>query len=68
MRRKNSENEHGDGWLRRQAIQLAGQLPPEPADARRVLDLMRQLLDDFIVPPGSTGAASADKVKQFKRR
>lgn len=34
--------------LRREALQLAGQLPPNLHEARLVLDLMRRLVDTFI--------------------
>jgi hypothetical protein len=36
-------------WKRRLAVQLASQLPEDPADARAVLDATRQLLDEFLV-------------------
>lgn len=37
-----------DRWLRRQAIQLAGQLPEDTKDARLVIEYMKQLVDSFI--------------------
>jgi hypothetical protein len=37
-----------DRWLRRQALQLAAQLPDDPADARRIAELMLVLLKVFI--------------------
>lgn len=63
-------DERGDGgekiaWLRRHAIQMAAQLPEDPADARRVLDLMRDLLEKFIAPTHSGGGCEA-KVRQIK--
>jgi hypothetical protein len=39
-----------DHWLRRQAVQLAAQLPDDDAKALRVLCLMRRLVVDFLNP------------------
>jgi hypothetical protein len=39
-----------DTWLRRHAIQIAAQLPEKPEDAILVLDLARQLVEDFLKP------------------
>lgn len=36
--------------LRWHAIQLAAQLPEKPEEARRVLDLTREILDGFVAP------------------
>ncbi len=36
------------GWHRRQAIQLAAQLPEDPRDALRVLELAKTLVLDFL--------------------
>lgn len=63
-------DEKGDGgqrlaWLRRQAVQLAAQLPEDPADARRVLDLARDVLDKFMAPAHVDGGSDA-KVRQIK--
>lgn len=35
-------------WRKRQAIQIAAQLPDEAADARVVLDYARELVDNFL--------------------
>ncbi|EHK57660.1 hypothetical protein [Allomesorhizobium alhagi] len=46
-----TEEERGrDAWLRRQAMQIATQLPEKAADARIVLRYMSELLDDFLTP------------------
>jgi hypothetical protein len=37
-----------DGHLRRLALQLACQLPDDPAEARAVLDYTRELIDNFL--------------------
>jgi hypothetical protein len=37
--------------LRRHAIQLAAMLPDDPAEARMVIRLMRQLLTEFVLSP-----------------
>jgi hypothetical protein len=35
-------------WLRRQAVQLAGQLPEKPEEALTVLVLMQRLVTEFL--------------------
>jgi hypothetical protein len=37
-----------DRWLRMQAIQIVAQLPDEPEDARRVLEMALGVLGDFV--------------------
>lgn len=37
-----------NNWHRRHAIQVVAALPEETADALRVLDLARQLVEDFL--------------------
>jgi hypothetical protein len=39
-----------EDWLRRQAVQIAAQLPENPDDAIRVLDLAKSLVDGFLRP------------------
>lgn len=39
-----------ENWLRRQAIQIAAQLPENPEDAIVVLDLAKALVEDFLKP------------------
>lgn len=39
-----------EGWHRRQAVQLAAQLPEKPEDALIVLDLCRELVEGFLAP------------------
>jgi hypothetical protein len=48
-----------EGWKRRQAIQLASQLPEDPQDALRVLELTRELVLGFLVPVPSTANVAA---------
>jgi hypothetical protein len=35
-------------WRKRQAVQIAAQLPENPADAHAVLDYAKELLDTFL--------------------
>jgi len=37
-------------WLRRQAVQIAAQLPENPDDAIQVLDLAKTLVNSFLRP------------------
>ena len=39
-------------WLRRQALQIAAQLPENPDDARAVLAEVGKLVQFFFEPPG----------------
>lgn len=39
------------GWHRRQAIQIAAQLPDDPADALIVLGLAKNLVESFLQAP-----------------
>lgn len=39
-----------ENWHRRQAIQIAAQLPDNPDDAILVLDLAKALVEDFLKP------------------
>lgn len=39
-----------EDWLRRQAVQITAQLPENPDDAIRVLDLAKSLVDGFLRP------------------
>jgi hypothetical protein len=38
-----------NAWKRRHAIQIAAQLPEDPADALAVLDLAKALVESFLV-------------------
>jgi hypothetical protein len=38
-------------WLRRQAIQIAAQLPEKPEEALEVLELAQKIVRDFLTPP-----------------
>lgn len=59
---------NGEGWRRRHAIQLAGMLPPDPRDARIVLDLMREFHEKFMVPPTEKIDGGSGNVRELKRR
>lgn len=37
-------------WLRRQAVQIAAQLPENPDEAVAVLELARKLVEGFLMP------------------
>jgi hypothetical protein len=39
-----------EATLRRLAVEIAGNLPPDPQDARTVLRLVGQLVDTFLFP------------------
>ncbi len=45
-RPKQSEDDH---WKRSLALQLATQLPEKPADALRVVELLRELVTSFLI-------------------
>lgn len=51
--RKGPEIQEHDAWLRRQAIQIAAQLPSDVQEARKVIALVVLLLDTFLtrLPP-----------------
>lgn len=40
-----------EGWHRRHAVMLAGQLPEKDEDARIIIHLTMQLLTDFLAQP-----------------
>lgn len=40
-----------EAWLRRQAVQIAAQLPEDPEDAIAVLELTKSLVETFLKPP-----------------
>ncbi len=67
MGRKDGQEESGEGWLRRHAVQLAGMLPPEPADARRVMDLMRVVYEDYMVSAQDREGGSSATVTELRR-
>jgi len=46
----NQRTEDPDGWLRRQAVQLAGQLPPDIDDARKVVEMLADVVERFLAP------------------
>lgn len=37
-----------ENWKRRHAVQIAAQLPEDPKDALRVLELARELVETFL--------------------
>lgn len=43
------ERDH-DAFLRRQAVQLAAQLPEKPQDALEVIAMMRRVVEEFLSP------------------
>jgi hypothetical protein len=43
------EREH-DAYLKRQAVQLAAQLPEKPQDALAVIAYMERVVRDFLAP------------------
>jgi hypothetical protein len=47
-KKKNARKQNKDHWHRRQALQLAAQLPERPADARRVIAHLARLQHDFL--------------------
>ena len=49
-----NDTEH-ERELRRQALQLVGQLPPEPTEALRVLEEMRLLVTGYLMDPPDDG-------------
>lgn len=52
-------SEKSDAWLRRQAVQIVAQLPPNPDDALRVLEFAREFVRDFLMvvePPADQEA------------
>jgi len=38
-----------ENWMRRHAIQIAAQLPEDPEHALAVLDLAKQIVQDFLL-------------------
>lgn len=38
-------------WRRRQAVQLAAQLPDDPQDALAILEYVRSLVENFLMAP-----------------
>lgn len=57
MHPQNTEPNEGELWLKRQAIQVAMQLPDDKAEALRVLDYARSLVTDFLSEESERGAA-----------
>jgi hypothetical protein len=45
-----------ESWLRRQAIQIAAQLPEDPNDALEVLRLTTSLVESFLRAPAQARA------------
>lgn len=43
---------HGSSWQKRQAIQIAAQLPDNPRDALAVLEYAKEIVDKFLSPNG----------------
>jgi hypothetical protein len=47
-RRGGPKDPDGDRWLRRQALQLVAQMPDDPDDALRIIQLMDTLVRSFL--------------------
>lgn len=58
-----------EAWKRRAAIQIVSQLPEETADALRVLDFARELVEEFLAEeprqPRLRAVSSADVMSLF---
>lgn len=54
-----------DSWHRRHAIQIAAQLPEDPADALLVLELAKQLVEEFLRPQTALERAVGAEVVTF---
>lgn len=65
MHPQNTEPNEGELWLKRQAIQVAMQLPDDKAEALRVLDYARSLVTDFLSE--DSDRAGAEVVPLFSR-
>lgn len=52
-----------ESWLRRQAIQLAAQLPENPEHAMRVLELAEMLVRDFLTTQAAGERLPGDVVR-----
>ena len=61
-RNRNGEREMPEGWLRRQAVQITAQLPENPGDALRVLDLSKELVRKFLVDQSEARRLPAEVV------
>ena len=59
-------NNHNN-WHRRHAIQIAAQLPEEPADALLVLDLARELVEKFLVVQTAPQGRQEARLLPFRR-
>lgn len=57
MHPQNTEPNEGELWLKRQAIQVAMQLPDDRTEALRVLDYARKIVTEFLTEePTKEGA------------
>ncbi len=45
---KKGANPTHERWLKMQAVQIVAQLPDDPQDAMRILDLAKELVEDFL--------------------
>ena len=52
--------EESNGWIRRQALNIASQLPEETERARAILSIVAELVDFFEFPPPKEELAGAD--------
>lgn len=54
-----------EGFIKRSALQIASQLPEDPKDAKRVIDLVQDLLLNFSrkARPSRSSAAVKDQAK-----
>jgi len=54
-----------EAWLRRQAVQIAAQLPEDPDDAMAVLELTKTLVETFLKAPPQADLALDRSVLAF---
>lgn len=48
--RQNTRERDHDAFLKRQAVQLAAQLPEKPQDALAVIGYMKRVVEEFLGP------------------
>ena len=55
-----------DAYLKRQAMQLAAQLPEKAEDAHLVIVYLQQLVENFVFRHEATGASPGHEVFDFR--
>lgn len=50
-----------EGFIKRSALQIAAQLPEDPKDAKKVIDLVLEILSNFSRRPRATQPSGAGK-------